>query len=665
MKLFFKSLQIITLLGCLLLGTTVFSQQKIPALVPYPVELELKQGTFEIDENTLLTGGFLFKEELDYFSDMLLPSTGMKLKYAEKPSSETHTISVLLDDKLNKVHGKEAYQLDVSEENIVIKAGGKPGAFYGFQTLLQLLPTQVFSRVKISDAEWKIPMVHILDYPRFKWRGFMLDAARSFQPLSYVKKVVDQMALHKMNTFHWHLTDDHGWRIEIKKYPELTEVGAWRNQPNYPQLGDKGKYGGYYTQEELREIVDYAKQRHITIVPEVDLPGHSSAFVEVFPEMICDSVERQKEIQFFDDHPKRGVNYIRHPGSNVVCAGKERNYEIIRNMLGEVMDIFPSEFIHIGGDEVDKKWWKDCPECGDLMKREGLKDYDELQAYFIRRMEKIINARGRKLIGWDEILDGGLSNTATVMGWRSLDKSLEALEQGKNVVIAANQAYYIQENQTTNPLHPQGWPRINTAEGIYKFKPVPDTLSQKEKSHILGIQTSLWSNFMIRPETWDMAVFPRNCALSEAAWTPLEKKNWEDYQQRLDTHLERLAYRGVAYWRENAEAITEFSLDENDEKVLTFDVTSKIKNAGNYFVTIDYIEGDEKGIQLEEVVLSRNQAPIASDKHLGFTTAKKNHDRIYFLDIQAKKDKGTYTVLVKLKNLGDTLVKGKIFITAP
>lgn len=634
-------------------------------LIPKPNQVTINKGTFNLNANTQIFADASLKNEVVQFCESLLPSTGINFK--EKNSNEAkNSINLSIDKQLfvNQIEG--SYKLLVDENRILIKAGSPSGIYYGLQTLLQLLPEKVFSRTKITNVNWSIPCVEISDSPRFEWRGFMLDASRHFQSVEYVKRTLDLMAMHKMNVFHWHLTDDQGWRIEIKKYPWLTEKGAWRNQPNYPEKGKTDSYGGYYTQEQIREVVTYAKERHITIIPEVDLPGHSSALIYAMPELMCDNVEHAGYSWYFMDYPQREKIYIRHPGTNVVCAGKESVYPVIDNILSEIIELFPSEFIHIGGDEVSKEWWNKCPHCKKRMKDENLEDMDELQAYFIKRLEKMIIAKGRKLIGWDEILEGGLSETASVMSWRGMAGGIEAIKQGRKVVMASNEGYYIQKAQTNNPLHPQKWPSMITSKTIYEYDPIPDDFTADQKNNVLGIQTSLWTPFSHNADVWDIAIYPRNCALSEAAWSTENNKNWDDYQVRMKSHLKRLAYQGVSYWREESKIIGSWDTKDvwDKEAVLKIDATDYINESGVYFVIVNQ-ENGEGTLSIEETILLKNGKQIVSDKHSGTTSKDKNHEQIYFLDLQKASNGDAYEIQIKVKGMLGKVSGGNIHLFKP
>ncbi|MCT4587019.1 MAG: beta-N-acetylhexosaminidase [Carboxylicivirga sp.] len=658
-----KLSHILITISFLLLTLASSMQAQDLALVPKPVELKKQEGTFLLDKHTTITYAISLAREAEFFTSQIKVATGLDIKRTDTKTKQL--IELKLDNTINESIGEEGYQLVVEKKKVTITAKSNTGIFYGLQSLLQLLPDYAFSRVNTNAVSITIPCVSIVDYPRFKWRGFMMDASRSFQSVAYLKKTIDLMAMHKMNVLHWHLTDDHGWRIEIKKYPWLSEKGAWRKQPNYPVKGEMGNYGGYYTQKQIRELVKYAAERHITIVPEVDLPGHSSALLWAMPELSCDSVEQQQHMQYFRDYPMRSVNYIRHRGTNVICAGKESVYPVIEDIIDEIISLFPSEYIHVGGDEVDKKWWSACPHCQKGAKKERLNDMDELQAYFINRVEKMVNARGRKLIGWDEILEGGLSESASVMAWRNIEGAKKSLDQGRKTVVAAHQGYYIQENQTTNPFHPQGWPRINTAREVYEFNPVPKGTTAAQEEKILGIQTSVWTPFMHNDQLLDIALYPRNVALSEAAWVDKNSKDWENFEARLHKHLKRLNYLGVAYWREDSVKIGSWQTNDlwKQQSVLTFDISKELTKPGVYFVLGDMQEGAE--LIVEKAIVLENGKQIAHDVHIGLISKEKNHDRIYFMDIQRVDKTAKYELQLQVKGTLGKVSKGDVYLLKP
>ncbi|HYH16235.1 MAG TPA: family 20 glycosylhydrolase, partial [Flavisolibacter sp.] len=415
-------------------------------------------------------------------------------------------------------------------------------------------PYDVKSMVNTSEgvtiSSLNIPVVTVQDYPRFNYRGMHLDVCRHFFPISFLKKYIDYLALHKMNYFHWHLTDDQGWRIEIKKYPELTDVGAYRNGTligRYPGTGnDNTRYGSYYTQDDVKEIVQYAADRHITVVPEIEMPGHASAAIATFPWLSCfpdkptkiptkpseTSVQQQKEGKIKLVQETWGVF------EDIFCAGNDSTFQFLENVLDEVLTLFPSTYIHIGGDEAPKNHWKKCPKCQARIKKEGLKDEHELQSYFVQRIEKYLNAKGRTIIGWDEILEGGLAPNAIVMSWRGEKGGITAAKQNHQVIMTPQKPVYFDHTQTRNEdsITIGGY---NPIEAVYAYEPIPAALSTEEGKYIMGAQANLWTEYIKYPSKVEYMIFPRMSALSEVLWTPKEKKNWKDFEKRLQTQFKR------------------------------------------------------------------------------------------------------------------------------
>ncbi len=424
----------------------------------------------------------------------------------------------------------EGYSLRVTPPGVVIVGKDGAGLFYGMQTLLQLLPPQIFNPTKAgAPPAWTIPAVEITDQPRFPYRGLLLDVSRHFFNKDEVKNFIDLMAEHKFNTFHWHLTDDNGWRIEIKRYPKLTQTGAWRkgigfglNPKDSTAWGPDGRYGGFYTQDDVREIVAYANARYITIVPEIEMPGHCSAATSAYPEVSCFG----------------GGNY---------CPGNDATFAFLENVLAEVIDLFPGKLIHIGGDEVDRdNWWKRCPKCQARIKQEGLKNTEELQSYFVKRIERFLNSRGRTMIGWDEILEGGLAPNAVVMSWRGMDGGIAAAKAGHDVIMTPMSHCYFDYYQAKagEPKAIGGFLPLKT---VYAFEPVPPALDAEQARRILGAQGNLWSEFLPNYAQVQYMAYPRACALAEATWTDAKLKNWGDFQKRLAVQLQRLNIQGVQY----------------------------------------------------------------------------------------------------------------------
>lgn len=422
---------------------------------------------------------------------------------------------VLLEPKIANFN-KEQYEIVVSDSEIVISALTNQGLFYGIQTLLQMVPFE-------KKNEIAIPWINISDAPKYAWRGMHLDVCRHYFPISFIKKYIDYLAHYKMNTFHWHLTEDQGWRIEIKKYPKLTEVGAWRNGSMVGRYDDQKiddiKYGGFYTQEEIKEVVAYASQRHITIVPEIEMPGHSLAALAAYPELSCTGgpFEVGKKWGVFDD---------------VYCP-KEETFTFLENVLSEVLALFPSEYIHIGGDECPKTRWKSCAHCQKIIKEKGLNDEHELQSYFIQRIEKFVNSKGRKIIGWDEILEGGLAPNAAVMSWRGTEGGIAAAKQKHYVVMTPGSHCYFDHYQGKPENEPLAIGGFTSLEKVYNFNPMPKELILEEQKYILGAQANVWTEYILTPEQVEYMIMPRMSALAEVLWGTANPENFIDFKTRL------------------------------------------------------------------------------------------------------------------------------------
>jgi hexosaminidase len=425
---------------------------------------------------------------------------------------------------------------------VVIRAPAPAGLFYGVQTLFQLLPLEIFSSNRVQNVAWQIPCVQIEDWPRFKWRGIMFDVSRHFFSKAEVETVLDTMALHKFNTFHWHLTDDHGWRIEIKKYPKLTQIGAWRSSAGFgfdPKASDAygpdGRYGGFYTQGDIREVVKYAAARHITVVPEIEMPGHATAALAAYPQYSCTGGP-------FEPIMTAGIfNGIYDPS-------KEGTFEFLAGVLKEVGQLFPGKYIHVGGDEVPKDTWKTNAACQALMKREGLKNEEELQSWFMRRIEKIVNSTGHSMIGWSEILQGGLATNAAVMDW--IGGAREAATAGHDVVMTPTAYCYFDFYQSTNKAaEPEaaGWGGPLLLNKMYAFDPMPTNVPPQLQSHILGTQGNLWTERIPNLKHAEYMLFPRACALAEVTWSAQNARDWDDFMRRLQLHVQRLNELNINY----------------------------------------------------------------------------------------------------------------------
>lgn len=501
----------------------------VPSIIPKPMSMEATGGAYVLPHSIVIDAPPAADDAVDALVRLIKPS-GTPIKRAGKGANVR---LVLGPSKLDL--GSDGYHLDVTSDGVLISAITPAGLFYGVQTLRQMLPAQLETGEKFELAGERLTCVRIVDQPRFSWRGMHLDESRHFFGVKAVKKYIDLLALHKMNVFHWHLVDDGGWRIEIKKYPKLTEVGAWRrgtgkgwdyiNIDFAPKDGKEQLYGGFYTQDEIRDMVDYAKHRFITIVPEIEMPGHALPAPYNYHEVGCD------DVAITDWQKATGMRY-----GNVYCAGKESTFEFVQNVLAEVCDLFPSEFIHIGGDEVDKRLWNHCPSCQKRMQDEGLKSPEELQSYFIKRVEKFLNSKGKRLMGWDEILEGGLAPNATVMSWRGIEGGIQAAKEGHDVVMSPTSHCYFDYPYTS----------IST-ELIYSYDPVPTALQGEETRHVLGAQGNVWTEWMENFDRVEQMAFPRAAALAEVVWSPMEGRRWEEFQGRLGDEYERLAALDVHF----------------------------------------------------------------------------------------------------------------------
>jgi len=512
------------------------SKAKSIAIIPEPNSIIYTNGSFALssktkivtksDDNRVLATGKYLSGAL---KDIYTPETN------NANSGDDEKSILIIDNGSKENQGQENYELIVAESGIII-TGSAAGLFYGVQSLLQMIPVE-----PSSTNQFAIPCCEIKDEPRFSWRGMHLDVSRHFFEPDVIKRYLDLMAMYKLNVFHWHLTDDQGWRIEIDKYPLLTEVGAWREgtqtEPwSYYVNGaieDKPKYGGYYTKDEIRDIIEYANDRYITIVPEIELPGHSWAPLLAYPELSCSGV------------PWKKPDNVPFEFSDPFCAGNEKTFEFFANVLGEVIDLFPSKYIHIGGDECKKTPWEVCEKCQTRMKTENLKNVEELQSYFIKRIEKIVLEKGRTIIGWNEILEGGLAPEAAVMSWQGEESGIIAAKEGHNVVMTPGSSLYFNRDQFEKGITEKG--KVLSLELVYNYDPLPKALNEEEAKLVLGAQGCLWSEFLYSEEVLVNQLMPRLTALSELTWTTVEKKNWMAYLEKLEQHFLRFDKLNIGY----------------------------------------------------------------------------------------------------------------------
>lgn len=502
-------------------------------IIPAPVSLQQKEGAFKLGTSTKIYASSPEAKVVgEFFASKLNQATGFNVAVVgEEPSSG---ISLLIDSSLDM--GDEGYSLDVESKNVVVKAKTAQGLFYGMQSFLQLFPAEIESPTVVSGIVWKAPAVSIKDEPRFGYRGIMLDPCRHFMPIENVKKYIDVLSLFKINRLHWHLTDDQGWRIEIKKYPKLTEVGSKRIE------GEGTEHSGFYTQEEIKEVVRYAADRFITVVPELELPGHEMAAIAAYPNLSCKGEPGTPRIIW-------GVEDI------VMCPGKEDMFEFLEDVIDEMVPLFPSEYFHIGGDECPKTSWEKCPLCQARIRKEGLmgdKEHtaeEKLQSYVIQRMEKYLATKGKKIIGWDEILEGGLAPTATVMSWRGEAGGIAAALMDHTVIMTpGGNGMYLDAYQGDPKIEPVTIGGYTPLSKTYSYDPIPDTLKTLGKENfILGVQGNTWAEYMYTEEKRDYMIFPRILAVAEIGWTPLDRKDYKDFERRIENALVRLDGHGINY----------------------------------------------------------------------------------------------------------------------
>ena len=517
-------------------------------VVPWPQRVDARPGAFTVNAGTRLVLSDPASPELRavaaFLSDYIRSAVGAKVSVSDSSDSlaQAGRNAIALQLRADAAVPAEGYRLSVTPDSVTLTASKPAGLFHGVQTLRQLLPVR-------GEGGSAIPAVEIEDAPRFAYRGMHLDVGRHFFPASFVKRYVDLLAMYKFNTFHWHLTEDQGWRIQIKRYPRLTEVGGCRKETQVakhrdPFVGDGTRYCGYYTQDEVRDVVAYAAARHVTILPEIEMPGHSVAAITAYPELGCRATAPEVRTKW-------GIS------DDILCPTEE-TFAFLEGVLTEVMELFPGERIHIGGDEAPKQAWQESPAAQAVIRREGLKDEHELQSYFVRRIEKFLNAHGRRLVGWDEIVEGGLSPTATVMYWRDrpdagvgvqggIDPARVAVKQGNSVIMTPNQTLYFDRYQADSAGEPLAIGGLATLRQVYDYDPIPSDFGPEEAKRVLGAQANVWTEYMATPEHVEYMVLPRMIALAEVVWSPREARDWDSFTRRLPAQLKRLDALGVKY----------------------------------------------------------------------------------------------------------------------
>lgn len=511
-------------------------------IIPEPVSVSPQNGSFVLDARTPIYAadpGSL--EAASMLAGMLNTPTGFHLQ-ARQGSPAAGAIVLKLNAAPQATLGEEGYTLDAGAQGVTITANKTAGLFYGIQTLMQLLPPDIERPQAVQGLSWKVPGVRIMDYPRFGWRGLMLDVSRHFFSKAFVKRYIDEMVKYKFNVFHWHLTDDNGWRVEIKGLPRLTEIGAWRvprtgrfGSFHAPQPGEKATDGGFYTQEDIREIAAYAQARHVTILPEIDVPAHSLALIASYPNLSCTQ-----------------LTYPVNPGSsfygkedNVLCVANDSTWLMLDKIFGQLADLFPGPYIHVGGDEAFKGFWEKCPKDQALMKKEGITSLEGLQSYFEKKLEKIIISKGKKMIGWDEILEGGLAPEATVMSWRGMQGGIKAAQMGHHVVMSPWGSAYLDLYQGDPLVEPATYGALRL-QTCYAFEPVPDSVDAR---YILGGQGNLWTESVPNDRHAEYMTWPRAMALAEVFWSPRQRRDWPDFIRRMEGRFPYLDAGDIKYSR--------------------------------------------------------------------------------------------------------------------
>lgn len=561
----------------------VNGQNSSLSLIPQPAEVKQLSGSFRLSGGTTISYN---KSDLKSVAEMLANRINVPTGYSLRVSAgASGSIQLKLNDTPVPQLGNEGYSLDVSAKGVLISANKPAGVYYGMQTFLQLLPKEIESKSKAS-AQWMAPAVKITDYPRFGWRGIMLDVSRNFFTKEEVKAYIDQISRMKYNTFHWHLTDDNGWRIEIKSLPKLTQVGAWR-VPRYGAFGSRAEarpgeaptVGGFYTQDDVREIIKYAQDRFVTIVPEIDVPGHSMAAIAAYPELSCRKDTNTKVNPGTPFAEWYGNGTFKMFTENTLNPADENVYAFLDKVFTEMAALFPSQYIHVGGDECYKGYWAQDAGCQQLMKKLQIRHVEDLQGYFMNRVEKILKEKGKRLLGWDEILEGGISPDATVMSWRGMKGGIEAAQMGHDVIMTPTTFAYLDYCQGDPTVDPPLYANLRLKK-TYSFDPVPDEVDPK---HILGGQGNLWTEQLPTFRSIEYMTYPRGWALAEVFWSPKESKNWDNFVKRVETHFERADVAEQNYSKAIYDPIVNVS---NRQGKITISLESEVTGLDIYY-TID------------------------------------------------------------------------------
>lgn len=553
------------------------AQQRKISIIPEPVSMVVKDGNFSLTKSMVIKvpANAGLGVTVDYLTKKLTVPTGFRVRTVTD-NVDRADITLVLNDKRNDKTGDEGYELSVAQNGVTIKANKPAGLFYGVQSFVQLLPPEIESDKPVNTvSSWQAPAVEITDYPRVGWRGLMLDVSRHFFTVDEVKRYIDNMVKYKYNMFHWGLTNDEGWRIEIKSLPKLTEVGAWRVEKvgnfgtfSNPLPNEPKNYGGFYTQEQVKDVIQYAKERFVDIVPEINVPGHSLAIIASYPELSCTPGAEKYNVRAGEPIMdwSRGAPPIALI-DNTLCPANEKVYEFMDKVVTEVAQLFPFEYLHMGGDEAPHNFWAKNPQVQALMKRERLKTIPQVQAYFEKRLEKIVNAKGKKMMGWDELLEGGVNPSTAIMSWRGEKDGIKASNEGHYVVMSPNQYTYIdlmQGDESTDPRVYQGV-RLNQS---YKFDPIPPGANAK---YILGGQANLWTEQIYNMRQAEYMTWPRGFAVAESVWSPQKNKNWNNFIAKIEDHFQRLNYSQTKYSPAMYEPILKFKKLAGDRYQVTME----------------------------------------------------------------------------------------------
>ncbi|MFN8253346.1 MAG: family 20 glycosylhydrolase [Ferruginibacter sp.] len=613
-------------------------QQKI-ALIPEPVNMVTKTGYFELPRKCAVNCPADAEAKLAAAYLVNRINTAAAANAAVTENNATAPVQLIINKQADKGIGKEGYVLQVTAAGISITAKEPAGLFYGVQTVLQLLPAAIESKTPVKNVKWQLPCVEITDYPRFGWRGLMLDVSRHFFTKDEVKKYIDEMARYKFNLLHWHLVDDEGWRIEIKSLPKLTSVGAWRVnrtgtfgnfQPIKPE--EPRDYGGYYTQDDIKEVVQYAKEHFVNILPEIEMPGHSLAAIASYPELSCTAGADKYNVRSGEMIMDWSGPHFKALIDNTLCPANEKVYPFIDKVMTEVAQLFPFEYIHTGGDECAKNFWETNDAIKSLMQKENLKTLDEVQAYFEKRVEKIVNSKGKKMIGWDEILEGGISPTAAVMSWRGTKGGIEASNKGNEVVMSPTTYVYLDYMQSDEIMEPRVYASLRLKK-TYSYEPISEGINAKL---VKGLQGNLWAEQIYNYRQVQYMTWPRAFAISETAWSPAAKKNWSSFVGKVETHFNRFNTAEIKYAPSMYDP--DFAVTKNAKGELVVSLSTELEGLDIYYSFDnsypDYFYPKYNGpvtvpidASLMRVVTYRGKQPVGRMNNMPVEVLKKRADK--------------------------------------